>query len=122
MKLEIEINGQGWQQCSAPVGHRGAFIVLKKFRSGWVAVVECLDRQVAIGQYQGEHKGMRCEDVMEQDDGEEDIQALQEYAVGGCAQGEVSVPCTDPMCSDVGSAFVTVDAAGTPWTEGCHNG
>ena len=45
--------------------------------------IERLERQVAIGQDQGGGEGMRREDVMEQDDGEKNIQSLHEYAVGG---------------------------------------
>ena len=71
MERDIEIHGQSRDQCSAPAGHRRVFIVLNEACSGWVACIECLERQVATGRDQGGREGMRCEDVMEQDDGEE---------------------------------------------------
>ena len=82
MQLAIEIDGQGRDKRPSPVGHRGALIVFNESRSGWVSFIACMDRQAATGQDQGRRKGMRCEKVMEQDDGEEEKHALHEDAAG----------------------------------------
>ena len=81
-----------------------------------MSIIESLKRQVAIGQDQGGREGMRCEDVMEQDDGEEDIRSLHEYVVGGCTQGaaETTLPCTYPMCNHAGGDLITQDAPRSP--------
>ncbi len=53
MPLVIELDGKNRQQCPAPVGHGGIFIVLDKFSGGWMPLVKSLDRSIAIEQDQG---------------------------------------------------------------------
>ena len=69
----IELDGQDRHQCPALAWHRGVFIVLGKICGRRMLFVECLNGQVAAGQYHGGREGMRGKDIMEQDYGEKEI-------------------------------------------------